>query len=141
MRFRIENIFVPITAGGGIKSIEDAKSLISNGADKVAINTGLVENISLAKSLVKVFGSQCIVASIQAKRNPNLGWEVMKASGRERTGKKVIDWIKDLQGQGVGEILITSVDMDGLCKGIDNELIEACSKVCKIPLLVGTGAC
>ena len=83
-----KRIFVPITAGGGIKSIEDAKSLISNGADKVAINTGLVENISLAKSLVKVFGSQCIVASIQAKRDPNLGWEVMKASGRERTGKK-----------------------------------------------------
>tara|TARA_B100000401_G_scaffold406236_1_gene321641 strand:- start:286 stop:1740 length:1455 start_codon:yes stop_codon:yes gene_type:complete len=134
-----KRIFVPITAGGGIKSIEDAQSLISNGADKVAVNTGLVENITLAKSLVKVFGSQCIVASIQAKRNPDLGWEVMKASGRERTGKKVIDWVKDLQDQGVGEILITSVDMDGLSKGIDNELIEVCSKVCKIPLLVGGG--
>ena len=134
-----KKIFVPITAGGGIKSIEDAKSLISNGADKVAVNTGLVENISLANSLVKVFGSQCIVASIQAKRNPNLGWEVMKASGRERTGKRVIDWINDLQGQGVGEILITSVDMDGLSKGIDSDLIEVCSKVCKIPLLVGGG--
>ena len=134
-----KRIFVPITAGGGIKSIEDAKSLISNGADKVAVNTGLVENISLAKSLVKVFGSQCIVASIQAKRDPNLGWEVMKASGRERTGKKVIEWIKDLQSHGVGEILITSVDMDGLCKGIDKQLIEVCSKVCKIPLIVGGG--
>ncbi len=134
-----KRIFVPITAGGGIRSIEDAKALISNGADKVAVNTGLVEDIGLANRLVKVFGSQCIVASIQAKKNPNLGWEVMKASGRERTGIAVNDWINALQKQGVGEILLTSVDNDGLCKGIDKDLIEMSSKICKIPLIVGGG--
>ena len=134
-----KRIFVPITAGGGIRSIEDAKALISNGADKVAVNTGLVEDIGLANRLVKVFGSQCIVASIQAKKNPNLGWEVMKASGRERTGIAVNDWIKALQEKGVGEILITSVDNDGLSKGIDKDLIEMSSKICKIPLIVGGG--
>ncbi|WP_288262957.1 imidazole glycerol phosphate synthase subunit HisH [uncultured Prochlorococcus sp.] len=134
-----KRIFVPITAGGGIRSIEDAKALISNGADKVAINTGLVEDIGLANRLVKVFGSQCIVASIQAKKNPNLGWEVMKASGRERTGIAVNDWINVLQQEGVGEILITSVDNDGLSKGIDKNLIEMSSKICKIPLIVGGG--
>lgn len=134
-----KKIFVPITAGGGIRSIEDAKALISNGADKVAVNTGLVEDIGLANRLVKVFGSQCIVASIQAKKNPNLGWEVMKASGRERTGIAVNDWINALQEKGVGEILITSVDNDGLSKGIDKDLIEMSSRICKIPLIVGGG--
>ena len=121
-----KRIFVPITAGGGIRSVDDAKKLISNGADKVAINTGLVEDIGLANKLIKTFGSQCVVASIQAKRNSDLGWEVMKASGRERTGKSVIDWINDLQTQGVGEILITSVHMDRLSKGIDKDLVVAC---------------
>ena len=134
-----KRIFVPITAGGGIRSVLDAKALISNGADKVAINTGLLDDLKLANKLVKVFGSQCIVGSIQAKKSENLGWEVMKSSGRERTGKSVIDWIKFLQEQGVGEILLTSVDMDGLCNGADNDLIETCQKVCKIPLIVGGG--
>ena len=134
-----KRIFVPITAGGGIRSVDDAKKLISNGADKVAINTGLVEDIGLANKLIKTFGSQCVVASIQAKRNSDLGWEVMKASGRERTGKSVIDWINDLQTQGVGEILITSVDMDGFSKGIDKDLVVACSKVCEVPLIIGGG--
>lgn len=134
-----KRIFVPITAGGGIKSVIDAKALISNGADKVAINTGLLEDLKLANKLVKVFGGQCVVASIQAKKSETLGWEVMKSSGRERTGKSVVDWIEFLQKQGVGEILLTSVDMDGLCKGVDNDLIETCEKVCRIPLIVGGG--
>ena len=133
-----KNIFVPITAGGGIRKSEDISDLLNSGADKVAINTTIVKNPDLIGQFAEKFGSQCIVASIHAKKNNN-DWDVYIENGRENTRIKVIDWIKDLQKKGAGEILLTSVDNDGAEGGPDMDLIYVISKICKIPLIVCGG--
>ncbi len=135
-----KSIFIPITAGGGIRSISDGAKLLAAGADKIAINTALIKNPKLIKELAKEFGSQCVVVSIQARNSfSNQEWECLTEGGREKSNLAVIDWIKKVQDLGAGEILLTSVDNDGTCKGPDHKLIEAASQVAKIPLIVGGG--
>jgi len=136
-----KSVFVPITAGGGIKSLEDVYLLLKAGADKIAINTNAVKNPDLITKLANRFGEQCIVLSIQARRSEKLpsGWEVMIEAGRERTGIDLKSWIENSQKLGVGEILLTSVDKDGTNKGPDEELIYMANKLMKKPLIVGGG--
>lgn len=133
------DVFIPITAGGGINTVENAALLLASGADKIAINTSIVKNPVLVSELSHAFGSQCIVASIQARRISEEKWEVMTESGRERSGLDVMEWIDKVQTLGVGEILLTSVDKDGTCSSPDEALIKAAEKKAHVPLIVGGG--
>tara|TARA_Y100000589_G_C27189783_1_gene644295 strand:+ start:691 stop:2133 length:1443 start_codon:yes stop_codon:yes gene_type:complete len=140
LRKTCKEIFIPITAGGGIRSLDDVTNLLSAGADKIAINTAAVENPSLIKEISDTYGSQCVVISIQARRNQDKNfWEVMTCAGREKTGKNVIDWIIESQKMGAGEILLTSIDKDGTCLGPDIELINEVNKIIEIPFIIGGG--
>ena len=135
-----QNVFVPITVGGGIRSLKDINLALRNGADKVAINTAAIKNPCILKEASRMFGSQCIVLSIEAKRRNNNYWEALTDNGREKTNIGVIDWIVEAEKLGVGEILLTSVDLEGTQSGYDIELTEkVCSKV-NIPIIACGGA-
>lgn len=133
-------IFVPLTVGGGIRSLADITTLLRAGADKVAINTAAVSRPELIREAAKTFGSQCIVASIEAKRRPQGGWEVYTDNGRERTGRDVLEWSQQLVDLGAGEILVTSVDQEGTQRGLDLELIAALGPSLPIPVIGCGGA-
>jgi cyclase len=133
-------IFVPLTAGGGIKTLDDINVLLRVGADKVAINSQLLDNPDFANSAVKSFGSQCIVGSIEAKKTSDGQWMAFYNNGREPSGRSVMDWAKELESRGVGELLITSVDMEGTRKGYDIELTREISEMVKIPVIASGGA-
>jgi cyclase len=132
-------IFVPLTVGGGVRTVTDVQSLLRAGADKVAINTGAVRRPELITEAARSFGSQCVVASIEAKRTPT-GWEAYTDNGREKTGLDVIEWAQRLVDLGAGELLLTSVDMEGTRKGFDLELIAALGPKLPIPVIACGGA-
>ena len=134
-----KNVFIPITVGGGIRTLKDAEKILRNGADKFAINTAAIKNPKLITNLAKQFGSQCVVLSVEAKKINTNKWEVFTHNGREKTGIDVIEWVKKSTNLGAGEVLLTSVDCDGTKKGFDVALIESVSKICKIPLIVSGG--
>ncbi len=135
-----DKIFIPFTVGGGIRSLQDIKEFLKAGADKVAINTAATENPNLISKAARMFGSQCIVLSIEAKRRGDNKWEVYTNNGRERTGLDVIEWIKKAEDLGAGEILLTSIDQEGTKKGFDIELIKSISEFASIPIIVSGGA-
>jgi len=141
LRNTSKEVFVPITAGGGVKSLEDARKLIAAGADKIAINTAALQNPKLIKEISQAFGSQCVVASIQARNIGTNRWEAMSESGREKSGIDVRDWIVQVQDLGAGEILLTSVDQDGTLNGCDQQLFESVCDVIKVPFVFGGGFC
>lgn len=134
-----ENIFIPMTVGGGIRTINDVSQILRAGADKVAVNTAAVECPKLITEIANRFGSQCMVLSVEAKQNEFNSWEVLTNNGRERTGINVVEWIENGIKMGAGEILLTSVDREGTRKGFDLKLIEAVSKVATVPLIVSGG--
>jgi len=134
-----ENVFVPISIGGGLRSIEDVDKALSAGADKVAINTGAVRNIGLITEIANRFGSQCIIGSIEAKKQPAGHWEAYIDNGREPTGLNVLDWTRQLEDAGVGEILLTSVDKEGTKRGFDLDLIEAVNRATSRPVIFSGG--
>lgn len=135
-----KDVFVPITVGGGIRKIEDIQTALNAGADKVAINTKAVQTPSFIKEASEVFGSQCIVSSIDAKKNSKGNWEVYIDNGREPTGKDVIEWVKEVESLGAGEIMLTSIDKEGTKKGFDIELNKEVSMVVNIPIISSGGA-
>lgn len=135
-----ENIFIPITVGGGIRSIHDINNVLRSGADKIAINTYAVKNPSFLSEAVKEFGSQCIVLYVEAKKQTNGNYEVYTDGGRERTGLEVVGWIKKAIDFGVGEILLTSVDRDGTRRGYDLELLKKIGSFSPIPVIAHGGA-
>jgi cyclase len=132
-------IFVPLTVGGGVRSIDDIRTLLRAGADKVAINTAAVGRPELISEAARVFGSQCIVGSIEAKRRVQGGWEAYTDNGRERTGRDVVEWTRRLVELGVGEVLLTSVDNEGMQRGLDLELIRAVGRDLPVPLIACGG--
>ena len=134
-----EQVFMPLTVGGGIKSIADIRNLLNAGADKISINTSAVENPRLIKDASSRFGSQCIVVAIDAKRYRR-GWEVYTHGGRTATGKDALKWAKEAQKLGAGEILLTSMDTDGTKNGYDLELTAAIAKAVSIPVIASGGA-
>lgn len=134
------HIFVPLTVGGGIRSLDDINRLLRSGADKVAINSWLINNPHFVDMAVKSFGSQCIVGSIEAKKVTEDRWEAFYNNGREFSGKDVIEWAKELVDRGVGELLITSIDREGTKKGYDSELIEKISNTVNVPVIASGGA-
>jgi cyclase len=133
------DIFIPMTVGGGIRSINDAKLILRAGADKVAINTAAVSKPRLIYEIANVFGSSSVISSIEAKQIGNDKWEVYTHNGRERTGLDVIEWAKTCEGNGAGEILITSIDREGTRKGFDVNLVSAVSSVLSIPIIASGG--
>jgi len=139
LRESTRSVFIPITAGGGIRSVEDAFELLSAGADKVAVNSEALKNPGLITQLAYTFGTQCVVSSIQARRVSPNKWEAMLDAGREKSGIDVLEWVDRVQSLGAGEILLTSVDQDGTCAGPDHELLEEVSKISRIPLIFGGG--
>jgi cyclase len=133
-------IFVPLTVGGGVRSVADITGLLRVGADKVAINTGAIRRPELLSEASRTFGSQCIVLSIEAKRRPQGGWEAYTDNGRERTGLDVVDWAQRAVELGAGEVLVTSVDAEGTRKGFDLELVRTLGPLLPVPVIACGGA-
>ena len=133
-----KDIFIPLTVGGGIRTIEDVEEMLLSGADKIAINTAAVSNPNLIKKVATKYGRQCMVLSIEAKKTKNT-WEVCTECGRESSGIDVIDWAKEGQVLGAGEILLTSIDREGTRKGFDVDLIKAVANEVKIPIIASGG--
>ncbi len=133
------DIFVPLTVGGGIRSLEDANKLLRSGADKVAINSALIDNPGLISQIIGEYGSQCLVLSVEAKLQKVDNWEVYTSNGRDRTGINVLDWIEKCTKLGVGEILLTSIDREGTGKGSDIELLKRVNSITKIPIIYSGG--
>lgn len=132
-------VFVPMTVGGGIRSVEDATRLLRSGADKVAVNTAAVQNPSLITDIARRFGSQCMVLSIEAKQIGPERWEAYTDNGRERTGLDVIEWVERGVALGAGEVLLTSVDREGTRKGFDIALVRAVTRVVSVPVIASGG--
>lgn len=132
-------VFVPITMGGGIRSLKDIEKCLYSGADKVAINTAAAKNPELIREASLTYGSQCIVASIEAKKVAADRWQAYTDNGREQTGLDVIEWAKRLEDLGAGEILLTSVDKEGTKKGFDIELVEKVNEAISMPLIASGG--
>jgi cyclase len=130
--------FVPLTVGGGIRSVADAHRILRAGADKVAVNTAAVERPQLLGDIADDFGAQCVVLSIEAKRQGE-GWDVLTDNGRERTGRAVLDWVVEGVERGAGEVLLTSVDRDGTGNGFDIELVAAVARAVRVPVIASGG--
>jgi len=140
VRRTAEKVFIPLTVGGGIRTVEDMAELLFNGADKVSVNTAAVYNSLLIRQGAKKFGSQCIVLAVDAKRVRKNKWEVYTHGGRTPTGIDVIFWVKKAVKLGAGEILLTSMDADGTKQGYDIELNRAVSEAVSVPVIASGGA-
>lgn len=132
--------FVPVTVGGGIRSLEDADALFRAGADKVAINTAALARPQLISEIAQKYGSQAVVVHVEAKMTPEHGWECYTEAGRQPTGIGVIDWVGRAQAHGAGEFLITNVDRDGTRQGIDLALLTLVRTVVDVPVIASSGA-
>jgi len=133
-------VFVPLTVGGGVRTLEDVRNLLLAGADKVAINTAAVKDPEIVKKASNKFGSQCIVVAIDARNVSDSTWEVYTHGGRNPTGINAVEWAKKVEMFGAGEILLTSMDMDGTKSGYDLKLTEAVSRTVGIPVIASGGA-
>lgn len=133
------DIFIPMTVGGGVRSVDDAKQLLRAGADKVAVNTAAVNRPELITEISRRFGSQAMVLSIEAKRTRPGAWEAFTDNGREHTGKDVVEWARRGCELGAGEILVTSVDQEGTRKGFDIDLVRAVAEAVPIPVIASGG--
>lgn len=140
VRRTAERVFIPLTVGGGVRSGEDAKRLLRSGADKVGINSAAVERPELVTELARRFGSQCVVLSVDAKKRPEGGWEVVTRGGRQATGKDALSWIREGVERGAGEILLTSIDRDGTQGGYDLDLIAEAARAVPVPVIASGGA-
>lgn len=137
-----KQVFVPLTVGGGVNSVEDISKLLQSGADKVSINSGAVRNPDLIDEASKTFGAQCIVIAADVKKTEATpsGWEVFTKGGRKAEGIDALAWIQEAYNRGAGEILLTSMDRDGTKAGYDTELLEKVTKLVNIPIIASGGA-
>lgn len=136
-----DEVFIPFTVGGGLRSVEDIRAILRGGADKITLNTAAIENPQLIADCAETFGSQCIVVAIDARRSAgNKGWEVFTHGGRRAVGLDALEWAVRAQNLGAGEILLTSMDRDGTRDGYDIELTRAVSDAVRIPVIASGGA-
>jgi cyclase len=139
-RSTADEVFVPFTIGGGIRSVEDAQAVLDAGADKVSVNSAALERPELLNELAEVFGAQCVVLAIDAKKSDSGGWEAYLAGGRTPTGRDVVEWAREGVERGAGEILLTSMDRDGTSDGYDLPLTTAVSEAVSVPVIASGGA-
>ena len=139
VRHAAENVFVPMTVGGGVRSVDDVEQLLRVGADKVAVNTSATHRPEIVTEIAQRFGSQCMVISIEAKTKHPGAWEAYCDNGRETTGLDVLEWAQRCESLGAGEILLTSIDNEGTRKGFDVELIKTVSAAVSIPVIASGG--
>ena len=135
-----EQVFIPFTVGGGIRSVEDMNKMLKAGADKVSVNSSAVANPQLIADCAEKFGNQCVVVAIDAKKVEDGSWHVFVAGGRKDTGIDLLDWAKKVVSLGAGEILLTSMDKDGTKSGFDIEMLNAVSNVVTVPIIASGGA-
>jgi len=135
-----ETVFIPFTVGGGIRTVDDFRDILREGADKISINSSAIKNPQLISDAANVFGSQCVVVAIDAKRRDGGGWDVYIHGGRTNTGLDAVEWAKKAYELGAGEILLTSMDCDGTKAGYDIELTRAISDAVGIPVIASGGA-
>jgi imidazole glycerol-phosphate synthase subunit HisF len=133
-----ERVFIPLTVGGGVRKVEDVRRLLNAGADKVSINTAAVQNPDLVRAASGIVGNQCIVVAIDAKRNGS-SWQVFTHGGRKATGLDAVQWARQMQQAGAGEILLTSMDRDGTRDGFDLALTRAVSEAVGVPVIASGG--
>ncbi len=134
-----EQVFVPLTVGGGIRTLDDFRDLLRAGADKISVNSAAVKDPTLIARAAERFGSQCVVLAIDARKNPDGSFEVVIAGGRIPTGKDLIEWAKEGERLGAGEILLTSMDADGTKAGFDLEMTKAVTEAVRIPVIASGG--
>jgi cyclase len=139
IRRAAQDVFVPMTVGGGIRTVQDVSELLRAGADKVAINTAAVRRPELIAEVSRHFGSQCMVLSLEAKRQGNGRWEVYTDCGREASGVDAVEWVKRGVDLGAGEVLVTSIDREGTRKGFDNGLVREVASVVPVPVIASGG--
>ena len=135
-----DSIFIPFTVGGGIRTVDDFTALLRAGADKVSVNSAAIKNPGIIREAAEKFGSQCVVCAIDAKRRPEGGWTVYLNGGRVDTGLDAVEWAKKAVSLGAGEILLTSMDCDGVKNGYDLELTRAVSECVNVPVIASGGA-
>lgn len=135
-----DQVFIPLTVGGGVRSVEDMQALLSHGADKVSVNSAALADPSLLTRCAEVFGSQCVVLAIDARRRQGGGWEVYSHGGRRPTGRDAVEWAVEGERLGAGEILLTSMDRDGTEDGYDLDLTRAVSEAVRLPVIASGGA-
>ena len=135
-----EQVFLPLTVGGGIRTVEDFRTLLAAGADKIAVNSAAILNPSLITEAALRFGSQCVVLAVDAKANARGGWDVYLNGGRVNTGLDAITWIRVAEKLGAGEVLLTSMDKDGTKSGYDLELTRQAAEAVNIPVIASGGA-
>jgi cyclase len=135
-----DEVFIPFTVGGGIRSVEDAQAVLDAGADKVSVNSAALERPELIDELARTFGSQCVVLAIDAKRRDQSTWEAHLAGGRTATGRDAVEWSREAVERGAGEILLTSMDRDGTEAGYDLELTQAVAHAVGVPVIASGGA-
>jgi len=133
------HIFIPLTVGGGVRSVENVRALLNAGADKVAINTAAIHRPELVAEASAAFGAQCIVVAVDAKQVSAGQWQIFTHGGRKATGIDAIDWVKNMQLHGAGEILLTSMDRDGTQIGFDIALLQAVTQAINIPVIASGG--
>ena len=141
VRRTAEEVFIPFTVGGGIRSVEDARGILRAGADKVSVNTAAVDGPELVTGLAAEFGTQCVVVAVDARRSTAVpsGFEVFTHGGRTPTGRDAVDWVAEVVALGAGEILLTSMDRDGTRDGFDIEMLKAVGAVATVPLIASGG--
>jgi cyclase len=139
-RATADEVFVPFTIGGGIRSAEDAQAVLDAGADKVSVNSAALQRPELIDELAVVFGSQCVVLAIDARATGDGSWEAYIAGGRTPAGRDAVEWAREATGRGAGEILLTSMDRDGTSDGYDLELTAAVSEAVGVPVIASGGA-
>lgn len=135
-----EQVFIPLTVGGGIRTIEDFRKILSAGADKISVNSAALKRPELINEAAERFGNQCVVVAIDAKRRQEGGFDVYLNGGRVNTGKDAVEWAVEVERRGAGEILLTSMDCDGTKAGYDIELTRAISDAVSIPVIASGGA-
>lgn len=135
-----DQVFIPLAVGGGVRSVEDMGELLTHGADKVSVNSAALADPHLISRCAEVFGSQCVVLAIDARRRDEGGWEVFSHGGRRATGRDAVDWAIEGEMLGAGEILLTSMDTDGTHAGYDLELTRAVSGAVRLPVIASGGA-
>ncbi|MEE8603552.1 MAG: imidazole glycerol phosphate synthase subunit HisF [Euzebya tangerina] len=144
VRITAEQVFIPLTVGGGVRSVEDARKLLRAGADKTSVNSAALADPTVLSRIADAFGSQCVVSAVDAKRrdpdDPSQGWEVYTHGGRRPTGVDAIEWIAECERRGAGEILLTSMDRDGAKIGFDTELLARVDDAVTVPVIASGGA-